>query len=72
MQSVLHAARSIADILLRTETFSSVETRIEHARDEIAGPRDVDLVFKTRERGRWFVKSATEFGNNEGSAVRWT
>ncbi|KAG7447227.1 mitochondrial protein [Guyanagaster necrorhizus] len=68
LQSVLYAARSIADVLLRTETFSSVETRIEHARDELAGPRDVNLVFKTRERGRWFVKSATEFGNNEGSA----
>ncbi|PBK71716.1 mitochondrial protein [Armillaria solidipes] len=68
VQSVLHAARSIADVLLRTETFSSVEAHIEKARDEIAGPRDVDLVFKTRERGRWFVKSATEFGNNEGSA----
>ena len=31
--------------------------------------RHVDVVVKAKEKGRFFVKSATEFGNNEGSAV---
>lgn len=31
---------------------------------------DVDVVFKAREKGRYFVKTATEMGNGEGNAVR--
>lgn len=33
---------------------------------------DVDLVLKTREKGRFYVKGGTEVGNGEGSAVRVT
>jgi outer membrane protein insertion porin family len=30
---------------------------------------DVDVIFKTREKGRYFIKTATEMGNGEGNAV---
>jgi len=36
----------------------------------MAGDEDVDVVFRTREKGRYFVKTATEMGNEEGTAVR--
>ena len=31
-------------------------------------PNAVDIVFRTKERGRWKVSSSTELGNNEGTA----
>ncbi|KAK7060187.1 hypothetical protein VNI00_000952 [Paramarasmius palmivorus] len=68
LESVLHTTRHIGDVLKRTDIFSSVEARIERAKDALASPHAVDLVFKTRERGRLFLKTSTELGNNEGSA----
>lgn len=43
---------------------------LEPTRDVTAPVHDVDLVFKTKERGRLQLKTSTEFGNQEGSAVR--
>ncbi|KIK65641.1 hypothetical protein GYMLUDRAFT_39139 [Collybiopsis luxurians FD-317 M1] len=68
VQSVLHATRQISDLLQRADIFHSVSARIEHSRDELAPPDAVDLVFKTREKGRFYLKTSTELGNNEGSA----
>jgi len=68
-EEVLHNTRSIAHALKKTDIFTSVEAHIDRPRDNLASPGDVDVVFKTRERGRWYVSSATEVGNNEGSAV---
>ena len=33
-------------------------------------PGDVDIVFRTREKGKFYLKTATEFGSNDGNAVR--
>ncbi|KAF9076566.1 mitochondrial protein [Rhodocollybia butyracea] len=68
VQSILHATRQISDVLQRADIFHSVSARIERARDELSSPESVDLVFKTREKGRFYLKTATELGNNEGSA----
>ena len=72
LEDVLHTTRRISHALKKTDIFSSVEPHIDRARSNLASPRDIDLVFKTRERGRWYVSSATEVGNNEGSAVRFS
>jgi len=69
LEDVLHATRRISNILKKTDIFTSVEARLERARDSLARPGDVDLVFKTKERGRLYASSSTELGNNEGSAV---
>ncbi|TFK41579.1 surface antigen-domain-containing protein [Crucibulum laeve] len=68
LESVLHTTRRIADTLKRTDIFTSVEAKIERAGDDAAAVGDVDVVFKTRERGRLYLNSSTEVGNNEGSA----
>lgn len=36
----------------------------------MAAPNDVDVIFTTKERGKYFLKTSTEVGNNEGNAVR--
>ncbi|KAF7972449.1 hypothetical protein HWV62_17926 [Athelia sp. TMB] len=66
--SVLHTTRSISRVLTETDIFHSLEAKIEKSRDALAGEDDVDVVFKARERGRFFMKTSTEMGNGEGNA----
>lgn len=69
LEDVLHATGRISNILKRTDIFTSIEAHLERPRDPLARPGDVDLVFKTKERGRLYASSSTELGNNEGTAV---
>ncbi|KAG7096661.1 hypothetical protein E1B28_004076 [Marasmius oreades] len=68
LESVLYTTRSIGDVLKRTDIFHAVEARLERAKDVLSSPEAVDIVFKTREKGRLFLKTSTELGNNEGNA----
>ncbi|KAJ7154700.1 surface antigen-domain-containing protein, partial [Mycena filopes] len=68
LQGALHAARHIADVLKRTDLFHTVDAQLERATAPRASKHDVDLVFTTRVKPRYWVKSSTEVGNNEGSA----
>ncbi|KAJ8086177.1 hypothetical protein PM082_005000 [Marasmius tenuissimus] len=68
LAAILHTTRSIGDVLKRTDVFHAVEARLERAKDALSSPEAVDLVFKTREKGRFFLKTSTELGNNEGNA----
>jgi outer membrane protein insertion porin family len=66
---VLQATRSISSALKKTDIFSSVEVEIVRPSDPLATSQGVDLLFKTKEKGRYHLSSSTELGNNEGSAV---
>jgi outer membrane protein insertion porin family len=70
LESVLHTTRHLSHIFQETGVFQSVEANIERSRDVMTSDGDVDVVFKAREKGRYFVKTATEMGNGEGNAVR--
>lgn len=69
LESVLRTARGITHSLLATDNFSSVLPRLESSRGPLATDEDVDLVFQTRQKGRYFLKTATEIGAQEGSVV---
>lgn len=71
LESVLHSTRKLSHILHKTDIFKSVDATIERARSALADTDDVDIVFKTREKGRYYLNTSTELGNNEGSAVRY-
>ncbi|KAI0264616.1 surface antigen-domain-containing protein [Gloeopeniophorella convolvens] len=66
--SVLHATRDIGHYLAETDLFQSLHARLESSAAPTANPGDVDLVFTARERSRFFLKTATEVGNSEGTA----
>ncbi|KAJ7138464.1 surface antigen-domain-containing protein [Mycena crocata] len=68
LQTALHTARRITDVFNRSDIFRTVDVKLERATAPLASVHDVDLVFTTKEKGRFFVKSSTEVGNNEGSA----
>ena len=70
LQAVLLAARNIGHTLQESGLFHYVNATLEPTRDVTAPVHDVDLVFKTKERGRLQLKTSTEFGDQEGSAVR--
>ncbi|KAG5725897.1 SAM50-like protein SpAC17C9.06 [Termitomyces sp. T112] len=69
LDSVLHTSRKISHLLQKTDVFHSIETLIEHPRDASLSTSDVDIVFKVREKGRFFLSTSTELGNNEGNAA---
>lgn len=69
-ESVLRASRDIGHYLVQTDVFQSVHARLEPSADPAAKPGDVDVIFATRERPRFFLKTSTEVGNSEGNAVR--
>lgn len=69
LESVLHTTRRISHILQKTDMFHSIEAKIERARDVMSEDGDVDIIFKTREKGRFYLNTSTELGNNEGNAV---
>lgn len=67
--SVLYDARTIGSLLQEADIFDSVIARVERSTSPLSQHGDVDLIFKTREKPRFFLKTSTEFGNNEGGAV---
>ncbi|RDX46703.1 hypothetical protein OH76DRAFT_1406788 [Lentinus brumalis] len=66
--TVLHKTKEIKSLLEETDLFSQVEAVIDRSRDPLAHPDDVDVVFLTREKGRYFLNTSTQVGNNEGGA----
>ncbi|TDL19639.1 mitochondrial protein [Rickenella mellea] len=66
--SVLNTTRSITHILNETDIFASALPTLTISRSPLARDGDIDLIFKTRERGKFFLKTATEFGDGEGNA----
>lgn len=69
LETVLHTTRRISNTLKKTDIFASVEPFVDIARDPLAGPNDIDIVLRTKERGRYFFSTATEMGSGEGSIV---
>ncbi|KIJ30510.1 hypothetical protein M422DRAFT_36524 [Sphaerobolus stellatus SS14] len=68
LEAALHKTRRISQVLLRSDIFTSITPTLERNRDALAEGQDVDIVVRCRERGRFFLKTATEIGNNEGTA----
>ncbi|OSD07820.1 hypothetical protein PYCCODRAFT_1358249 [Trametes coccinea BRFM310] len=68
LESVLRKTKTIKSLLEETDLFNNVEAIIDRSRDFLAHPEDVDVVFLTREKGRYFLNTSTQVGNNEGGA----
>ena len=53
--------------MAETDIFASVVPRLEPSREPSARPGDLQLVLQTRQRGRFFLKTATELGDQDGN-----
>ena len=67
---MLRNTRAIGGLLQETDVFESVIAKLEASHGVFAQPGDVDSVFETREKGRFYLNTSTQVGNNEGGAVR--
>ncbi|KAH9039514.1 surface antigen-domain-containing protein [Lactarius pseudohatsudake] len=67
-ESVLRTTRDIGHYLVQTDLFQSVQARLEPSAEPASKPGDVDVIFTTHERPRFFLKTSTEVGNSEGNA----
>lgn len=68
-ESVLRTTRDIGHYLVQTDLFRSVHARLEPSAEPTAKQGDVDVIFTAPERPRFFLKTSTEVGNSEGTAV---
>nr|VWP01878.1 Uncharacterized protein [Ganoderma boninense] len=66
--TVLHKTKEMKSLLEETDLFSHIETVIDRSRDALAHPDDVDVIFLAKEKGRYFLNTSTQVGNNEGGA----
>jgi hypothetical protein len=69
LETVLHQTRLIGNALARTQLFKQVIPELQTPKDVMASVEDVDVVFKVEERGRFSLKSATEVGDGDATAV---
>ena len=69
LESVLHQTRQITYALASTDLFKNIVPELQTPKDPLASIHDVDIVFKCEERGRLSLKSATEVGNGDATAV---
>ncbi|KAH9017087.1 surface antigen-domain-containing protein [Lactarius deliciosus] len=67
-ESVLRTTRDIGHYLVQTDLFQSVQARLEPSAEPASKLGDVDVIFTTHERPRFFLKTSTEVGNSEGNA----
>ncbi len=69
LENVLKATRSMTHSLLQTGIYTSVEPTIQKAQDILSDFGDVDVVLRAKQKGRFFLKTSTEVGDQEGSVV---
>lgn len=69
LRDVLRKTRNLTDDLGKFDIFSSVEAGLEGSPSVWADEEDVDLVIKVKEASKYYVRTATDVGDGEGSAV---
>ena len=69
LRTVLESARDVAGTLTALDMYSDVAPSLEASPGVLSEAGDVDLVVRVRERSRYMLRTATDVGNGEGSAV---
>lgn len=69
LRDVLSTAKDVRRHLVGLDIFSSIDSSLEPTPSVLASPDDLDLVFRVKEQGRYFVRTATDVGDGEGSAT---
>ena len=67
--SIIHTTGRISELLRDTDIFHFVHPQLERSQGPLALDGDIDVIFKTREKGRLYLNTSTEVGNGEGNAV---
>ncbi|KAI1798397.1 surface antigen-domain-containing protein [Ganoderma leucocontextum] len=68
LATALRKTKEMKSQLEETDLFSHVEAVIDRSRHALAHPDDIDVIFLAKEKGRYFLNTSTQVGNNEGGA----
>ncbi|CAO3630574.1 unnamed protein product [Cunninghamella echinulata] len=66
---VVNQSQDIAEQLMRFDIFDHVEVLLDRASDSdpLATPDSINVVYQVKEKSRFYIKTGTEIGNNEGN-----
>ncbi|KAI9029783.1 surface antigen-domain-containing protein [Phycomyces nitens] len=66
---VVNQSQLVADQLMRLDVFEQVKVLLDRASDSdpLAAPGSINVVYQVKEKSRFFIKTGTEIGNNEGN-----
>ncbi|KAG9000288.1 hypothetical protein FRB90_011865 [Tulasnella sp. 427] len=68
LSDVISTTNEVQSLLMATQIFKSVKPTLERSWSPLAEQDDIDIVFKCAEKGKYFIRTATDVGNQEGSA----
>lgn len=66
---LLKTTRDVSARLAAFDIFRDIEAGLEASPSVLAEAEDVDIVFKVKEAPKYFLRTATDIGDGEGSAV---
>lgn len=70
LRGVLQKTRGFREALQKFDIFSEIEEGLESSPGVMNTDQDVDLIVKVKEGSKYFLRTATDVGDGEGSAVR--
>lgn len=72
LRSVLGTAREVSGLFSKFDIFKEVDASLEASPSILAEAEDVDIVIRVKEAPRFFLRTATDIGDGEGSAVSFS
>jgi hypothetical protein len=69
LRSVLKTSQQVVDTLTAHDIFRTLSASIERPASVLAHPDEVDLVLRVTEAPKYFLRTATDVGDGEGSAT---
>lgn len=69
LRTVLGTAREVSGLFSKFDIFKEVDASLEASPSVLAEAEDVDIVIRVKEAPRFFLRTATDIGDGEASAV---
>ncbi|GAA5984773.1 hypothetical protein JCM10908_003498 [Rhodotorula pacifica] len=69
LRSLLKATRQLSETLESFDIYRGVEATLERSDSAFAEREDVDIVLRVKEAPKYFLRTATDVGDGEGSAT---
>lgn len=69
LRSLLKASRQLTETLESFDIFRGIDATLEKSDSAFAERQDVDIVLRVKEAPKYFLRTATDVGDGEGTAV---
>lgn len=67
--SLLRTTRDVSGLFAQFDIFRDIDASLEASPSVLAEAEDVDIVLRVKEAPKYFLRTATDIGDGEGSAV---